>query len=137
MAFHAIGTHDELGRSPLDTEAFEDLGLFFDVNLGGDEFGADQVYDALVRIDLGFQPSTAASGRCGAEIEESRFRLLLRGLQCLVRVREPVDGECDHDETLHGKTRPRGGVLRLVSYALALGTGHPELVTSRWSARDK
>jgi hypothetical protein len=137
MAFHTFGTHDELGWSPLDTEALEDLGLLFDVNLGGDEFGVDQVYDAFVRVDLGFQPSTAASGGCGAEIEESRFRLLLRGLQCLVRVREPVDGECDHDETLHGKTRPRGGVLRLVSYALTLGTGYQEIVTHRWSVRDK
>ena len=103
MAFRTFGTHDELGWSPLDTEALEDLGLLLDVNLGGDEFGADEVYDALVRIDLGFQPSTAASGGCGAEIEESRFRLLLRGLQCLVRVCEQVDSECDHDETLHGK----------------------------------
>src|SRR6267143_3344082 len=98
MAFHSVGTHDELGWSPLDSEALEDLGLLFDVNLGGDEFGADPFYDPLVRIDLGFQPSTAASGRCGAEIEESRFRLILRGLQCLVGVLEPVDGECDHDD---------------------------------------
>ena len=115
MAFDPIRAHDELGWGPQGSEALEDLGLLFDVNLGGDEFGADQVYDPLVRIDLGFQPSATTSEGRGAEIEEGRFRLSLRGLQCLVRVLEPADGECDHGGTLREMASRPTGMLRLRS----------------------
>ena len=76
----AVGRHDQEGRGPLRSEALECLRLFLDVDLRGDEVRADEVNHPLVRIDLGFQPSTSASLRCGAEIQKCWFPLVFRGL---------------------------------------------------------
>jgi hypothetical protein len=40
---------------------------------GGNEVVLDEAGDALLRIDLGIQPSTTASHRRGAEIQEYGF----------------------------------------------------------------
>jgi hypothetical protein len=115
VGFGSIGGHHEQGRSPLDSETLERLGLLFDVNLGGDEVRADPVYDPLIRIDLGFQPSATASLGGGAEIEKGCFLLCFRSLQGLVWVLEPAYGECGHGgipplkEPRAGRNRTRPG----------------------------
>jgi hypothetical protein len=52
--------------------------MLFDVQSNGDEVADDEVGDARIGINLGFQPSASASHRCGGEIEKQRLTRSLR-----------------------------------------------------------
>ena len=87
MPLVPLGVKHDQGRGPLGPEPLERLLLLLDVNLDGQEIFGDGLDDAGIRIDLGFQPSTAPSHRRGAEVQENRlprrFRLLQRGVHVL------------------------------------------------------
>jgi hypothetical protein len=69
--------HDQRG-SPLRPEALERGGLFFNVNLDGDEMPADERADVRIRIDLGIQPSTCPSSGRRVEVQQERQSFLPR-----------------------------------------------------------
>ncbi len=52
--------------------------LFLDVDLYGNEMLVNEVGNLLIGVYLGIQPSTSASRRRGAEVEQYRLVLLLR-----------------------------------------------------------
>src|SRR5207302_10478980 len=65
--------------------------VFFHVHPGGQEMLVHEAHHAFIRPHLGIQPSTAASHRGGAEVEEYWFLLGLRVLQHLVNVTAKLD----------------------------------------------
>jgi len=52
--------------------------MFLDVRLDREEIRVDESGDSLIRVRLGFQPSTSPSSRSRAEIEQNRPAGLLR-----------------------------------------------------------
>jgi hypothetical protein len=62
------------------------------VDANGNEIARDELRDALIRIHLGIQPSTATSHRRGAEVEENRLLPRLRFAEDLVEIVTPGDG---------------------------------------------
>jgi len=61
------------------------------VHPGGQEMLVHEAHHAFIRPHLGIQPSTAASHRGGAEVEEYWFLLGLRVLQHLINVTAKLD----------------------------------------------
>jgi hypothetical protein len=51
----------------------------------------DEAGDALIRVDLGIQPSASTSHRRGAEVEQDRLALGLCVSQHLIDVVPPLD----------------------------------------------
>jgi hypothetical protein len=51
----------------------------------------DEAGDALIRVDLGIQPSAPPSHRRGAEVEQDRLALGLCVFQHLIDVVPPLD----------------------------------------------
>jgi hypothetical protein len=62
------------------------------VHARGQEVLVHEARHAFIRPHLGIQPSTAASQRGGAEVEEHGFLLGLRVLQHLVNIVPKLDG---------------------------------------------
>jgi hypothetical protein len=52
--------------------------MFFDVRAERNEMLFDEAGDGFVGVRFGFQPNAAASGGCGAEIDEQRLVRALR-----------------------------------------------------------
>jgi hypothetical protein len=65
-------------------------GVFFDVRLEWDKVLVDECRDLIVAVRLGFQPSTCASGRGRAEVDEQRFPAVLCFRECRVSVASPI-----------------------------------------------
>jgi hypothetical protein len=65
--------------------------VFFDVCLEWDEVLVDEGRGLIVAVRLGFQPSTCASGRSRAEIDEQRFLTVFGFRECRVSVCHPID----------------------------------------------
>jgi hypothetical protein len=65
-------------------------GMFFDVGREWDEVLVDECRDLIVAVRLGFQPSTSASGRRSAEINDQRFLAGFRLRECRVSVFDPI-----------------------------------------------
>jgi hypothetical protein len=63
------------------TVALKRIRIVFDVHARGQKALIHEADDALIRPHLGIQPSTAASHRRGAEVEEDGLVLLLRFLE--------------------------------------------------------
>ena len=76
MALSAVGVQLENRRGPVClvalAEALKVGRVVFYVDSGGNEIARDEACDTLIRINLGIQPSTTASHRGRAEIEENR-----------------------------------------------------------------
>jgi len=74
MTLLAVRIEDENRRCPLRAvalaELLERLALFSSVHANWNEVPFDEFHDARVGIHLGIQPSTAASHRRGAEIQQ-------------------------------------------------------------------
>jgi len=66
--------------------------MFLDVRFDGNEVLLDEAGGLLVFIRLGVQPSTSASRRCGAEIEQERPVVRFGFSQRLINVSAPIDG---------------------------------------------
>lgn len=75
MAF-AVEQYD--GRSPHGIEAVEPRRVFLDVGLHREEVLVDELCGFLVLVRLGIQPSTGASRRRRAEVEQNGPPLFLR-----------------------------------------------------------
>ena len=73
----AAAVDDQRRRRPLRVEArtqpLELVGILAHMRAHGRELLLDEVHDSRIRIHLGIQPSTAASHRGGAEVEQHRF----------------------------------------------------------------
>lgn len=91
MALGAVGVGDQQGRRPLRAEALEGLRLLLDVDLDRYEAAGDQLFDLSVGVDLGIQPSTSASERCGVEVEQQGGPTGSRFLHRLVDIPSPLD----------------------------------------------
>ena len=65
----ALGVEDQNRRGPGRIEAMKPGGMLFDVSLDGEKIRVDKGCDTLVRVRLGFQPSTSPSSRSRAEIQ--------------------------------------------------------------------
>src|SRR5207244_9214163 len=95
VALDAVGIQLENRRSPWRAVALavalEILRVLFHVHPRGQEMLVHEAHHAFIRPHLGIQPSTAASHRGGAEVEEHRFLLGLRVLQHLVNVTAKLD----------------------------------------------
>gem|GEM_PF-52417 len=91
MLLLSFGIQDDAGWRPLCAEALERLGLFLDVDLDGEKVAADEVSDAVIGVNLGFQPSATRSHGCGAEIEKSRLFALARLRERGVNISNPID----------------------------------------------
>jgi hypothetical protein len=61
------------------------------VNLHRDEILVDEVGDLLIGIDLGIQPSTSASSRRRAEIQQHRPMILARMRECSIYIFSPLN----------------------------------------------
>jgi len=92
MLLLALRIENQNRRGPLRAEALERLRLLFDVEPSGDEVPGDELTDAGIGINLGFQPSASPSHRCGGEIEQERLPCLLRLRQSGIDVADPFDG---------------------------------------------
>ena len=73
------------------SQPLEFRGVILNVYARRNEIFRDEPCDAVIRIDLGIQPGTAASHRSGAEIEEHLPPLAARFFQNFVDVVSPVD----------------------------------------------
>ena len=73
------------------TEAFEVGRLLSHVDARRNEIVRDETRDALVRVDLGIQPSTSPSHRRRAEVEQHWPLLFLGLLENTVNVASPGD----------------------------------------------
>ena len=73
VALPAVRIEDQDRRRPLRTETLECRLVRLDVEARGDEVTPDERRNLGIGIDLGIQPSTSGSHRCGAEVEEKRF----------------------------------------------------------------
>jgi len=91
MLLASFGIEDDSGGGPLGAESLERLGLFLDVDFDGDKVAADEVSDALIGVNLGFQPSATRSHRGGAEVEKSRLFALAGIRERGVNISNPVD----------------------------------------------
>jgi hypothetical protein len=65
-------------------------GVFFDVCLEWHEVVVNKRGSLVIAIRLGFQPSTRASGRRGAKIDEQRLLLGFGFRECRVSVFQPM-----------------------------------------------
>jgi hypothetical protein len=65
--------------------------MFLDVRFEWDEVLVDEVSSCLIRVGLGFQPSTCASSRRGREIDKHRLVLSFRLLKRSISVFDPID----------------------------------------------
>jgi hypothetical protein len=65
-------------------------GVFFDVRFEWDEVFVDECRDLIVTVRLGYQPSTCASGRRRAEVDEQRFSGVLCFRECRISVSQPI-----------------------------------------------
>ena len=63
---------------------------FFDVRLERDEGFVYECCGLIVAVRLGFQPSTCASGRRRAEVNEQRFFAVLGFRECRVSIFHPI-----------------------------------------------
>jgi hypothetical protein len=80
--------------------------MFLDVRLYWEKIRIDEACDVFIRVRLGFQPSTCASSRSRAEIEQDRTPTSLRLGQSGIDVSTPVDR---HDSILYGWHVAGGG----------------------------
>jgi hypothetical protein len=64
--------------------------VLFDVSFERDEVIVDKGRDFRVVVGLGFQPSTRASSRCRAEVNEQRFLLRLGLRERRVSILVPI-----------------------------------------------
>ncbi len=84
MLLFPLGIQDDPRGSPLGPESFEALRLLFYVDFYRNEILTDESGNAVIGVNLGFQPSTPRSHRSGAEVQEDRppalFRLRQRGI---------------------------------------------------------
>ena len=91
--FLAIGVDDENRGRPLSAVSRAELlilvAILAHVHTHRDETFGDQILDAIVGVHLGIQPSTSASHRCGAEVEEQEFAALACVLKGTVVVVPP------------------------------------------------
>jgi hypothetical protein len=78
------------GWRPQSVETMEVNRVFFDVCLERHEVGVDKRSSLVIAVRLGFQPSTCASGRSGAEVDEQRLLLSFRFRECRVSVCQPM-----------------------------------------------
>ena len=88
----AFAVEDEHGRRPDCVESVEISGVLFYMHPERDEVFVNVRRQTGVAVRLVLEPLTGTSGRCGAEIDEQRFILILSLLQCLVGVFDPVYG---------------------------------------------
>ena len=70
MPFRAVWLSQNQSWCPLRLKAAKVLGSLLDMNFDGDETVVYEVCDAFLRINLGIQPSAAASHRRGAKIKQ-------------------------------------------------------------------
>ena len=68
--FLAFAVQEKYRRSPDRVEAMEPARMLLDVGFYGKKILMDEVCGVGVFVRLGLQPSTSASRRCGAEIEQ-------------------------------------------------------------------
>jgi hypothetical protein len=66
--------------------------MLLDVGLHGKEILVDEISGLLVLVRLGIQPSTSASSRRSAEIEQDGPALLFRTGERLINVFAPIHG---------------------------------------------
>ena len=91
-AFAAFRFHYQNGRCPDGTEAFEIARIFFDMHPERDKIFVDERCQTGIAVRLVFEPLTSTSGRRSAEIDEQRFVLFFRGVQCLIGIFDPIYG---------------------------------------------
>ena len=65
--------------------------MFFDVGCERDEVVIDGTRDLMIRVGLGFQPSTCASSGRRGKVDQERFVLCLCLFQGRISVFNPVD----------------------------------------------
>lgn len=73
IAFDTGGIHDQHRGCPDGFETLEVRRMLLDVSFQRNKILMDEVRDFLIRVGLGFQPSTGASGGRGREIDQQRF----------------------------------------------------------------
>ena len=95
VTFLAVGIEDENCRRPVRAETvaelFEGIALFSSVHADWDEVLFDEFRDAGVGIHLGIQPSTTASHRRSAEVQQHVTLLHPRMLQRALEIVFPCD----------------------------------------------
>jgi len=69
VSFRALAIEDQNRRGPGRIEAMKPRGMLLDVSLDGEKTRMNEGCDALIRVRLGFQPSTSPSGGSRAEIQ--------------------------------------------------------------------
>ena len=72
--------------------------MFFDVGFDRDEVLIDELRRLRIFVRLGIQPSTRASSRCGAEVQQDRLALFFCLLKRLIDGLAPIHG---HKASLH------------------------------------
>src|SRR5215213_23456 len=90
MPFNSARIEYEHGGCPQRVETMEVGGMFFDVCLEWNEVLVDECRGLIVAVRLGFQPSTCASGRGCAEIDEQRFLAVFCFRECRVSICQPI-----------------------------------------------
>jgi hypothetical protein len=65
-------------------------GVFFDVGLERHEVVVNKCRSLVIAVRLGFQPSTPASGRRGAKVDQQRLLLRFGLRECRVSVFQPM-----------------------------------------------
>ena len=109
MPFDAVVVEDQDRRRPVHVQALAEAGIetvgIAHVHATREEFRSDEPHHPLVRVHLGFQPSTARSHRSRGEVDERPFSVLLRLVECLLRVPPPGDSALSHCSALPVPTR--------------------------------
>ena len=90
MPFNSVRIEYEHGRCPQCVEPVEVGRVFFDVRFEWDEVLVDERRGLIVAVRLGFQPSTCASSRRRAEVDEQGFVVGFCFRECRVSVCHPI-----------------------------------------------
>jgi hypothetical protein len=103
------------------------------VDARGNEIVRDEAGDALIRVDLGIQPSASPSHRGGAEVEQHRLSLRTCVFQHLIDIVAPVDlhvsSAAEHEHRAGTQPRHRRERLAANERRLAFPAG---AMAMRW-----
>jgi hypothetical protein len=91
ITLDALRIQDDNRWCPDSLKAFEVSGIFFDVGFERDKSLVDEVRRNLIRVGLGFQPSTCASNGRGRKVDQERFVVGLCLFERRVSIFEPID----------------------------------------------
>lgn len=99
MTFFAFRLEQEQGWRPQNVKTAKSTLLFFDVDFYRNKIFRDELFDTFIRINLGVQPSAAASHWSRAEIEKEYFMCFARFGKRLIDFFPPLNGHMSPPES--------------------------------------